>query len=129
MTWPVFIRTVLPNGMATGMDIGFSNASLAIITLSFYTMCKASAPLFLLFFAFVWGIEVMSWSLLGIMLVICSGLFMLVAGETEFELLGFILVMTAACLSGLRWTITQVSLQVRHDSVALVRITLNGFFE
>ena len=36
---------------------------------------------------------------------------MLVAGETQFNLIGFILVMTASMLSGLRWTITQVLLQ------------------
>ena len=36
---------------------------------------------------------------------------MLVAGETQFNLVGFVLVMTASMLSGLRWTITQVLLQ------------------
>ena len=36
---------------------------------------------------------------------------MLVAGETQFNLIGFVLVMTASMLSGLRWTITQVLLQ------------------
>lgn len=36
---------------------------------------------------------------------------LLVAGEVEFHLMGFILVMTASALAGLRWTITQVLLQ------------------
>lgn len=35
----MYARTILPNGVATGLDIGFSNASFAFITLSFYTMC------------------------------------------------------------------------------------------
>lgn len=43
--------------------------------------------------------------------IICTGLIMLVAGETQFNLIGFVLVMTASMLSGLRWTITQVLLQ------------------
>lgn len=113
MPWGVYVRTVVPNSVATGLDIGFSNAAMATITLSFYTMCKSSAPLFLLFFAFIWRLERPSWALAGIVLVISSGLLMLVSGEAEFELRGFVLVMSAACLSGLRWTITQVSLQVR----------------
>ena len=45
------------------------------------------------------------------MLTITAGLLLLVAGETRFDLTGFVLVMTAAMLAGLRWTITQVLLQ------------------
>lgn len=48
---------VLPNGAVTGLDIGFSNASLVHITMSFYTMCKSTTPIFLLAFAFMWGLE------------------------------------------------------------------------
>jgi len=43
--------------------------------------------------------------------VISLGLFLLVAGETQFHLVGFIMVMSASALAGLRWTITQVLLQ------------------
>lgn len=43
--------------------------------------------------------------------IICVGLILLVYGEAEFNLAGFIIVMTASALSGLRWTITQVLLQ------------------
>lgn len=52
-----------------------------------------------------------SWSLALVVTIITSGLLLLVAGETKFSLWGFIVVMTAAALSGLRWTITQVLLQ------------------
>lgn len=48
---------VVPNGVSTGLDIGLSNYSLMMITLSFYTMCKSTTPVFLLMFAFIWGIE------------------------------------------------------------------------
>jgi hypothetical protein len=40
--------------------------------------------------------------------IIVSGLVLLVAGETDFDPLGFILAMTAACLAGFRFTLTQV---------------------
>jgi len=56
-----FLSAVVPNGIATGLDIGFSNYSLVFITLSFYVMCKSTTPLFLLFFAIAWGIEKPSW--------------------------------------------------------------------
>ena len=47
----------------------------------------------------------------SVIAVICVGLILLVYGEAEFNLAGFIIVMTASALSGLRWTITQVLLQ------------------
>jgi solute carrier family 35, member C2 len=141
-SWHAYATTVLPNGVATGLDIGFSNASLSIITLSFYTMCKASAPLFLLLCAFIWRIERPTWSLTAVMCTISLGLLMLVAGKVEqdesatpapaqalgaaadstangtadrsaFSFVGFALVMSAAAMSGVRWTITQILLQVR----------------
>jgi len=57
VTWRQYFRDVVPNGVATGLDIGLSNTSLAFITLSFYVMCKSTTPLFLLTFAIIWGIE------------------------------------------------------------------------
>lgn len=45
------------------------------------------------------------------MFIITCGLLLLVAGETKFDALGFLLVMSASALAGLRWTITQVLLQ------------------
>jgi solute carrier family 35 protein C2 len=51
------VLAVAPNGVTTGLDIGFSNKSLVYITMSFYTMCKSTVPLFLLMFAFIWRIE------------------------------------------------------------------------
>lgn len=111
LSWRQYVRTVLPNGIATGLDIGFSNYSLVFITLSFYVMCKSTTPLFLLSFAIAWGLERPSWSLAAVVTVISAGLILLVFGETQFHLGGFLLVMSAAALSGLRWTITQVLLQ------------------
>lgn len=52
-----------------------------------------------------------SWRLAGIMGVITSGILLLVYGETKFNFIGFSLVLVAACLAGLRWTLTQLFLQ------------------
>jgi drug/metabolite transporter (DMT)-like permease len=111
-----YLRIALPNGVTTGLDIGFSNKSLVYITMSFYTMCKSTTPVWLLLFAFLWGLEKPSWALGGVVAVIVAGLLLLVRGEVDFHLLGFVLVMTAACLSGLRFTLTQVLLHGRKGA-------------
>ena len=49
-------------------------------------------------------------------MIICSGLLLLVKGETEFDGLGFALVMMASCLSGFRFTLTQISLHGHHET-------------
>jgi solute carrier family 35 protein C2 len=101
-------RGVLPVGLATGADVGFSNLSLIYISLSFYVMCKSSAPLFLLAFAFALGLEAPSWRLALAVLAIVAGVACAVAGEAAFDGRGFALVIIAAALSGLRWTLTQM---------------------
>lgn len=111
LSWRAWCWTVLPNGLATGLDIGLSNYSLVFISLSFYVMCKSATPLFLLLCAFAMGLERPTWEVGGVMLVICAGLALLVEGEFNFHAGGFSLVMLASLLAGLRWTITQILLQ------------------
>eukprot|EP01024_Parvocaulis_polyphysoides_P041540 TRINITY_DN38103_c1_g1_i1.p1 TRINITY_DN38103_c1_g1~~TRINITY_DN38103_c1_g1_i1.p1 ORF type:complete len:352 (+),score=28.12 TRINITY_DN38103_c1_g1_i1:42-1058(+) len=110
-SWREWSRTTLPNGISTGLDIGFSNKSYMFITVTFYTMCKSTTPMFLLFFAFIWGIEQPSWQIFKVVGCISLGLFLFVYGETGFNFVGFVLVMTAAALAGFRWMMTQLQLQ------------------
>ncbi|CAI5519535.1 unnamed protein product [Closterium sp. Naga37s-1] len=102
---------VIPTAVATAVDIALSNQSLAYITLTFYTMCKSSAPMFLLLFAFIFRLEPISFRLIGVMMVISVGVLFTVAGEASFHLWGFVLVMLSAMASGLRWVLIQVLLQ------------------
>ncbi|CAM6122391.1 unnamed protein product [Calypogeia fissa] len=111
MSWRDYFIRVVPTAMATSLDIGFSNESLAFISVSFMTMCKSSAPIFLLIFAFIFKLEVPSYKLLGIIVVISAGVMMTVPQGAGFNLIGFILVMSAAIMSGFRWTVTQLLLQ------------------
>lgn len=62
-----------------------------------------------------------SWGLAGVVLTICLGLALLVAGEAAFDTTGFSLVMVASCLSGFRFTLTQVFLHGHHEGGACVR--------
>jgi len=100
----------LPTAVATALDIGLSNLSLKTITLSFYTMCKSSSLIFVLLFAFIFKLETPSVRLIGVILLIFSGVLLMVVTQTHFVLSGLILVLSASALGGLRWSLTQVLL-------------------
>ncbi|XP_072993910.1 probable sugar phosphate/phosphate translocator At1g06470 isoform X1 [Typha latifolia] len=111
ISWRDYFTRVVPTALGTALDIDFSNSSLAFITVSFATMCKSASPIFLLLFAFAFRLEKPSFKLLGIIIVICSGVLFTVAKETNFEFWGFIYIMVAAVMSGFRWCLTQILLQ------------------
>jgi solute carrier family 35 protein C2 len=80
-------------------------------------MCKSSVLAFVLIFAFIFKLEKPSWKLAGIISLMTLGVFLMVAGETEFKLGGFLLIMTASASSGLRWSLTQILL-IRHPATS-----------
>ncbi|PWA44071.1 hypothetical protein CTI12_AA436900 [Artemisia annua] len=73
MSWKDYFMRVVPTALGTALDINLSNASLVFITVTFATMCKSAAPIFLLIFAFAFRLESPSFKLLGIMLIISAG--------------------------------------------------------
>jgi solute carrier family 35 protein C2 len=73
-------------------------------------MCKSSALAFVLLFAFIFRLETPSWKLVGVIATMTVGVVMMVAGEVEFSLVGFVLVISAAFFSGFRWGLTQILL-------------------
>ncbi|XP_010542715.1 PREDICTED: probable sugar phosphate/phosphate translocator At1g06470 isoform X1 [Tarenaya hassleriana] len=111
ISWRDYFIRVVPTAFGTAMDVNLSNASLVFISVTFATMCKSAAPIFLLLFAFAFRLESPSLKLFGIMLIISAGVLLTVAKETEFEFWGFVFVMLAAVMSGFRWCMTQVLLQ------------------
>ncbi|CAK7267557.1 hypothetical protein SEPCBS119000_002614 [Sporothrix epigloea] len=110
MTRWFYATRIGPCGAATGLDIGLGNASLKLITLTFYTMCKSSSLAFVLLFAFAFRLETPTLRLVAIIATMTVGVVMMVAGEVEFDPLGFFLVITAAFFSGFRWGLTQIML-------------------
>jgi len=56
-------------------------------------------------------LEEQHWSLIIIVGMISGGLFMFTYQSTQFELRGFMLIMAASFLSGLRWTMCQLIVQ------------------
>lgn len=73
-------------------------------------MCKSSSLAFVLAFAFLFRLEDPSVKLVAIITAMTVGVIMMVAGETAFNTLGFILVILAAFFSGFRWALTQILL-------------------
>ncbi|KAH9794202.1 putative sugar phosphate/phosphate translocator [Citrus sinensis] len=112
MSWRDYYVRVVPTGLATALDVNLSNESLVFISVTFATMCKSASPIFLLVFAFAFRLESPSIKLLGIIIIISIGVLFSVAKETEFEFWGFLFVMLAAVMSGFRWCMTQILLQV-----------------
>jgi len=73
-------------------------------------MCKSSSLAFVLLFAFLFRLETPNWKLVTIIAIMTVGVVMMVAGEVEFKLGGFVLVISAAFFSGFRWALTQILL-------------------
>ncbi|CAN1160771.1 Probable sugar phosphate/phosphate translocator At1g06470 [Linum perenne] len=131
MSWRDYFVRVVPTAIGTAMDVNLSNASLVFISVTFATMCKSAAPIFLILFAFAFRLETPSIKLLGIMMVISIGILLTVARETEFEFWGFVFVMLAAVMSGFRWCMTQMLLQVLTEYILIsvtsaVTVTIAG---
>ena len=105
-----FMYRIVPTALMGALDVGLSNASLMFITVTCYTVCKSSTPIFVLLSAVALKLETFSWRLLAIISFITFGVFLSVWSGTEFELTGISLVLAAAAISGLRWTFTQLLL-------------------
>ncbi|KAG5928646.1 hypothetical protein E4U42_000252 [Claviceps africana] len=105
-----YFTRIAPCGVATSLDVGLGNTSLKFISLTFYTMCKSSSLAFVLLFAFIFRLETPTWRLVAIITVMTFGVILMVFGEIEFKLGGFVLVISAAFFSGLRWSLTQILL-------------------
>ncbi|NXK51715.1 S35C2 protein, partial [Chauna torquata] len=97
--------------LSTSLDIGLSNWSFLYVTVSLYTMTKSSAILFILLFSLLFKLEEMRVALVLVVLLIAGGLFMFTYKSTQFNTQGFMLVLCASFLGGVRWTLTQILMQ------------------
>ncbi|KAH8300371.1 hypothetical protein KR018_000010 [Drosophila ironensis] len=107
----VALRKMAPTGVASAIDIGFSNWGLALVPISLYTMTKSSTIVFILLFAIALGLEKKSWYLVSIVGLIGTGLVMFTYKSTQFNALGFFFILFASLSSGLRWSFAQFIMQ------------------
>jgi solute carrier family 35 protein C2 len=80
-------------------------------------MCKSSSLVFVLAFAFFFRLETFSLRLVGVILLISVGVLLMVATETHFVVGGFILVISASALGGLRWSLTQMLIRDKRSGL------------
>uniref|UniRef100_A0A182QZ50 Sugar phosphate transporter domain-containing protein n=1 Tax=Anopheles farauti TaxID=69004 RepID=A0A182QZ50_9DIPT len=111
LDWRTSVRKILPTGLASGIDISFSNWGLELVKISLYTMTKSTTIVFILIFAILLKLEKKSWSLAAIVVMISSGLFMFTYKSTQFDALGFSFLLFASLSSGIRWTFAQLIMQ------------------
>lgn len=132
MPWKPYLSTSIPCGLVTSGDVGLSNLSLVRISITFYTMVKASTPIFVLAWAYLLGIERITISLIGVVLVIALGEFLTVAGEIHFDMVGFFMCLSASMLSGARWTLVQLKLNTLDPplktTIATMRVLSPSMF-
>ncbi|KPM09781.1 Triose-phosphate Transporter-like protein [Sarcoptes scabiei] len=112
------IRRISLPGIASSLDIGFSNWSFEFITISLYTMTKSTCIIFILAFALLFDLEKKRLSLIFVVSLISIGLFMFTYKSTQFQLNGFLLVLSASMLSGFRWTLSQKLMQRKESALA-----------
>eukprot|EP00099_Drosophila_melanogaster_P020784 NP_647817.2 uncharacterized protein Dmel_CG14971 [Drosophila melanogaster] len=111
LDWRLALRKMAPTGVASAIDIGFSNWGLALVPISLYTMTKSSTIVFILLFAIAFGLEKKSWYLVSIVGLIGTGLLMFTYKSTDFNALGFFFILFASLSSGLRWSFAQFIMQ------------------
>ncbi|XP_076208446.1 solute carrier family 35 member C2 isoform X6 [Aptenodytes patagonicus] len=111
LSWADCLRWAAPAALSTSLDIGLSNWSFLYVTVSLYTMTKSSAILFILLFSLLFKLEEVRVALLLVVLLIAGGLFMFTYKSTQFNAQGFMLVLCASFLGGIRWTLTQILMQ------------------
>lgn len=107
----VYVKRMSAVGIVSALDIGLSNWSYQFITVLLYTMTKSSSVIFILCFSILFGLERARPSLAAVVMFIASGLFMLTYRSTSFNMIGFLMVLGASLLGGIRWTLAQLVMQ------------------
>ncbi|CAG0913709.1 unnamed protein product [Notodromas monacha] len=115
LSWPTYCRAVAVTAVSSAFDIGFSNWSFEFITVSLYTMTKSTSIVFILIFSVCLGLEKPKSSLGIIVACISVGLVLFNYESTQFHAFGFMLVLSASFLSGVRWSYAQLVMQSKSS--------------
>ena len=113
--FPTMARIVAPIGLATMLDIAFSNWSLMFLSISLHTIIKGAAPLAVMLCGMGFGLERPSRSMPLVIALLVSGLG-LVAGDRlslPDRPVGILLGLISVGFTGLRWSLTQLLLSGR----------------
>jgi len=115
LSWSDVWKRVYPAGLTAALDIGLSN--LAITTglhINIYTVCKSTVLVFTLLFAIMFRLQKATWQLALVITLIFGGVVLFLAKSTggdPIDGLGFLLVMIASVMGGLRWVLAQILIE------------------
>jgi len=109
--WSHMLGRIGVVALVASLDIGLSQWSFEYIDVALYTITKSTSIVFILMFSLLFRLEKKHWSLIIIVLMISTGLTMFTYKSTDFVLIGFLMVLTASFLSGIRWTLSQLIMQ------------------
>lgn len=121
---------VVPIGIASGLDWGLSNTSLRWIPLSMYEMVKCSAPIIVLLLGWWIGVQALNARIAGVIALLSTGVVLSVTGghitalsSTDFPFQGFICVVVATVLAGIRVVFAQKALHGDKSSPSISTAT------
>lgn len=117
---------VFPIGAATALDIGFSNWSLELVSVSFHVILKGTIPAFVLMFAITLGLERRSLMTFGAVVLVGIGISLAATGEVHFSFGGLVLGMLSASFGGLRWALIQLLIQGRPQKPLTAAAAVDG---
>lgn len=117
----VYAKQILPCSITSAGDIGLSNLSIMVVSLSLYTMLKTLSLIFVLLFGLLFKLEKFNWRLVAIVMIMTFSVAMMVSkppttNDSENSMFGITLVLLASVISGLRWSFTQILLKNNHHT-------------
>jgi solute carrier family 35 protein C2 len=103
-------RVIVPMGLATTLDVGFSNWSLIMLSVSFHVIIKGTSPLFVMLCGMMLGVERCSRRMPLTVVLIVSGLSLVACDRLTLpeRPLGILLGIISVTFTGLRWALTQL---------------------
>lgn len=126
ISWSVVFRVVIPIGVATAMDIMCSNVSLMYISVTLYTVIKASVVVWVFFWGVLFRLEKFRVVTFLSVIITSAGLGLAVSSHTTISVAGLILCLVAAAAGGLRWALTQ-QLMVSDESSKNIFVAIYRF--
>jgi drug/metabolite transporter (DMT)-like permease len=108
LSWHVFWTLQVPLGVATALDVWFSNEALRHIDVSVYTIVKASGLVFTMLFSWVSGLGKPTVALAATVLGISTGIALTAADKAHgLSATGLVFAFAAAMSSAFRWVSTE----------------------
>lgn len=111
----IYYKIVLPIGLATALDIIFSNEAISRISISLYTIIKSTVCGWVFMWGCISNIETFSWKKLITLCVLILGLSLAIFSDIKLSKSGMIFAIAASASGGLRWVLIQV-LSTRDES-------------